>query len=85
MLSLAGGTGRAGRRRQENCVEIAPGGAYSMPLQRLPSGQTRRGRQPGAVTLEYAPDRRRDHRWMAGSAGHPESPGVLGIPYEVLC
>jgi hypothetical protein len=56
-----------------------------MPLQRLPSGQTRRGRQPGAVTLEYAPDRRRDHRWMAGSAGHPENPGVLGIPYEVLC
>jgi hypothetical protein len=54
MLSVAGRFVRAGCRRQENCVQISPGGARFPLRQQRPAGQTRRGRQPGAVTVAYA-------------------------------
>jgi hypothetical protein len=53
-LNVAGYNGRTSRQQQEICVQISAGGAR-FPLQRRrPAGQTRRGRQPGAVTAAYA-------------------------------
>lgn len=54
MLSVAGRIGRAGRRQQENRVRTSSGGARSSLRRQPPAGKTRRGRQPGAVTVAYA-------------------------------
>jgi len=70
MLIVAGRIGRAGWQQQENCVLTSPGGARSSLRRQPPAGQTRRGRQPGAVTVAYA----------AGSAIGSRAEGGIGRP-----
>ena len=54
MLSVAGCNGPAGRRQQENRARISAEAPHSKPQWQAPTGQTRRGRHPGAVSFTRA-------------------------------
>ena len=83
MLSVPAGIGRAGRRQQEICGQIAAESACLSPRRQPPSGQARRGRHPGTATVAYATGSTIGSNFD-GRIGWPSGKGMLSSTQFVL-